>query len=91
MGAVNPKLCSRAVNMVMMICVSILKADLSDHTSDEQIYEGDRSDDEYEYHDAESGPTTSIMKCECGLCPQVHTEDCYCCNEISVAVKMSGE
>ena len=75
----------------MMICVSILKADLSDHTSDEQIYEGDRSDDEYEYHDAESGPTTSIMKCECGLCPQVHTEDCYCCNEISVAVKMSGE
>ena len=44
-----------------------------------------------EYHDAESGPTTSIMKCECGLCPQVRKEDCYCCNEISVAVKMSGE
>ena len=44
-----------------------------------------------EYHDAELGPTTSILKCECGLCPQVHKEDCYCCNEISVAVKMSGE
>ena len=70
-----------------------LRTDLSDHTSDEEIYEGNSSDDdaESEYHDAESEPATSTVNCTCGLCPPVSGEGDYCCNEISVAVETRGE
>ena len=58
-----------------------LRTDLSDHTSDEEIYEGKSSDEaESDYCDAESE-----LNCSCGLCPSDGT-GFYCCHEVSVVV-----
>ena len=57
-----------------------IRSDLSDHSSDDEIYEC--SDSEDEYHDAVDEPT---LECSCGLCLSADDAGSYCCNEITVA------
>ena len=60
------------------------RTDLSDHSSDDEIYED--SDTESEYQDARTEPSEVV--CKCGRCLSAYEESSYCCDEITIAVEM---